>query len=801
MLRKLSILGVLVLGGLCVVAIVSAQDSPDASEPHRSLLGPLDKLRESFLGSNNAGRNKKSPAASQRGGKPLNGFGRGTRFLNKPTKNPYSIHPNSPPVSRPTIVRGQPNRPSYGRPTPVTAPAERQRPSGAVGRSVLTKSSPRTPTSAASKKPLSQATSGSFSAGSSLSDRLRAVRSGAATHRRPATTVSPSRSTAGSLGRSTTGSLGRSTTGSLGRSTTIAPPRRTAVPRGRSNTTVEKITPALSPRRVIGQSSTDGPAARVARAAKSTVPSTTKPASRTAATAGATLFSTQSPVIQVATSGPRKIVIGKQATYRVTVVNGGNQAADDVVVSMKLPSWAEVVSAKPSTGSTHIPRGDERSEAFAWRIPRLEARAKQRLLLHLIPRKSRAFPLSVQWTFTPKASQAIVEVLEPKLQMAIAGPDEVRYGSTEQYRLTVSNPGTGDAENVVIRMSTSGSGNAGVARHVIGTIGAGASKVLKLKLTATQAGTLLVKAQAAGDGGLSDEVTEKVLVRRAGLQIQASGPAVRYAGTPVLFQVKVTNPGNDVAENVKVEAMLPPGAKFISSAGGLLSAAGNKVNWSIANLQPGMERAFDVKCTLNTAGKNRLQVTASASRDLADSNTVAIQVEALADLKLEVADPQGPVPVGEEIEYEIRLRNRGTKRAEQIRMVVFFSAGVEAVKVTGGRHKIDVGQVTFDQISAVEANSELIFKITARASRPGNHGFRVEVEADDPETRLVAEETTRFYGQIWASPSQGIAGNPNHGNGANGGSANRTAPPTRVETADKRALPAGPTKNDEARYE
>ena len=76
--------------------------------------------------------------------------------------------------------------------------------------------------------------------------------------------------------------------------------------------------------------------------------------------------------------------------------------------------------------------------------------AKKRCRLRLVPRKGRPFDLNVQWTFSPIASQTMVDVQEPKLVMNIAGPDEVLFGQSKLYRLTLSNPGTGKAENVAI---------------------------------------------------------------------------------------------------------------------------------------------------------------------------------------------------------------------------------------------------------------------------------------------------------------------------------------------------------------
>jgi hypothetical protein len=37
-------------------------------------------------------------------------------------------------------------------------------------------------------------------------------------------------------------------------------------------------------------------------------------------------------------------------------------------------------------------------------------------------------------------------------------------------------------------------------------------------------------------------------------------------------------------------------------------------------------------------------------------------------------------------------------------------------------------------------------KIVARADKSGNHRFRAVLKCDDPETELVAEDTTQFFG-------------------------------------------------------
>src|SRR5262249_43695211 len=153
---------------------------------------------------------------------------------------------------------------------------------------------------------------------------------------------------------------------------------------------------------------------------------------------------------------------------------------------------------------------------------RLEARSKEQLVIRLVPRESRPFDLAVQWTCSPVVSQALVEVKEPKLSLALDGPSEVMYGQTKVYRLTLTNPGTGDAENVVLLLAPVDGGPGAPTRHDVGLIRAGETKPIEVELAARQAGTLSVKALAVAEGNLRAEAAQDILVRRAGLKTAVS---------------------------------------------------------------------------------------------------------------------------------------------------------------------------------------------------------------------------------------------------------------------------------------
>jgi hypothetical protein len=203
--------------------------------------------------------------------------------------------------------------------------------------------------------------------------------------------------------------------------------------------------------------------------------------------------------------------------------------------------------------------------------------------------------------------------------------------------------------------------------------------------------------------------------------------------------------------------MLPPDAKYLaSSAGGEYDAQQGKVTWTVGSLAAGAERSLELKCSLSTPGENRMQFVTSAGDNLSASAASTTQVEALADLKIEIRDPQGPVAVGTDAVYELVIHNRGSAPAHDVDLVAFFSEGLEASAVEGGGHEITTGQVTFTPLATVGAGDTVIYKVRAKADREGHHVFRCELFCESLHTKLAAEEATFFYGDA-AAPAASAA--------------------------------------------
>ncbi|MDP6554118.1 MAG: CARDB domain-containing protein [Pirellulaceae bacterium] len=460
-------------------------------------------------------------------------------------------------------------------------------------------------------------------------------------------------------------------------------------------------------------------------------------------------LSSSGPALRIDTVGPRSILIGKEASYTLTLSNLGSLAAKDVFVRVELPEWVDVIATDASAGIAQPQNDESNGQRLIWNVSQLSAEGQETLRLSVIPTKDRNFGLAIDWTVRPETSLAQIVVQRPQLELSVFGPKDILYGETAVYTIQLTNPGTGDADDVSVDFSY-GAQNLPTKR--VGTLAAGAQTEISVELTSRQAGTLPVSAIAIGGNGLRAEASEEVLVRRANLELTVAGSQRKFAGGVGTYEIRVRNTGNATASGVLAKVLLPDGAKFI--AGGDLTPANQGMVKRVGPLAPGAERVFAVQCQLTAPGDNRLEVHAESESELAASASFVTRVDALADLKLQVNDPQGPTAVGTKANYEITIENRGTKAAEDIKVVAQFSDGVEPVRAQGAVAEIVPGQVLFQTIPRIGPGDQIKLTIVAVADRAGNHRFRVETTSTEPETRLVAEESTHFFGDDVAEPQR-----------------------------------------------
>ena len=447
------------------------------------------------------------------------------------------------------------------------------------------------------------------------------------------------------------------------------------------------------------------------------------------------------PAIEVETYGPSTIGINKPATYRIVVKNNSIIEADRILVGINLPQWVDIENVNMTTGGKEITDGNNQAR-LVWSIDKVPGNASQTITVTAVPRKAEMFDVGVEWTLVPRVGRANITVTEPKLEMTISGPPEVLYGETAIYHVTVRNPGTGAAENVIVMLPEALGGE----RATLGNIEAGKEKNFQVELLARTAGDLNLVATAAAEQELKTSAERALIVRRASLDVSLEGPGLKYAGSGAQYKVLITNNGDATAQDIVTAVALPQGVKYIGGIESVKIIEGG-LRWQVGNLEPGQTRTYKVNCQLNTSGDLQLEVGARGKGDLAASSACLTSVETVADLVLTVADPKGPLPTGEMVPYEIKVQNRGSKSAKGVNLVMQFSEGIEPIKAEGLEYKIVPGQVLFSPITQIDPGQEMSFKITAEAMKGGTHIFRAQLTCQDSDAREIAEGTTRFFGE------------------------------------------------------
>lgn len=462
------------------------------------------------------------------------------------------------------------------------------------------------------------------------------------------------------------------------------------------------------------------------------------------------------PAIEIEAFGPRTVGIYKASKYKIVARNLGSQDAEKMTVNIAVPQWIQVENLNASIGRKEL-SNDQTNNKIQWTIDRLVAGAEQTLILDMTAIKADRFALQLDCSLQPQVGVAHVDVTEPRLEMKIAGPNEVLFGETATYNVVVRNPGTGTAENVTVMLPEALGGE----RATLGDIEPGKERKFAVELLARTAGRLDLATTAAASANLQTADTISIMVRRPALQVAMAAPEMVFSGSVAQVDLQISNTGDAMAREIVAAIALPAGVKYLS---GIEAAEvrDETIRWNIGNLDVGEVKKFTAYCELVADGTIKLELAARGAGDIGAATQSATLVETVPDMILSVDEPAGPLPTGKNIEYVIRVKNRGSKAAKQLNLVMLFGQGVDPVSATGLNYNLaEDGQVIFNPIEAIAPGEELSIKVSAQAHQPGTHLFRIHLESVDKDTRKVFEGTTKFYGSEIkrASTAAGSDGN------------------------------------------
>lgn len=451
----------------------------------------------------------------------------------------------------------------------------------------------------------------------------------------------------------------------------------------------------------------------------------------------------EEPAVSLEWVGPTTLKVGAPAEYSVVARNMCAIPLHKVIVQVRVPAGAKVAGTEPKAHGTEA--------ALMWDLGTLNPRQEAAVKVRLVP-PARGEMLCQAWVTFTGSSALKVQVREPKLAVAVQAPPTATVGDPVTVVAAVSNPGdhAADGVKVAIALGAGLEGPHGAKELVeVGTLAAGETREVKVACVARAAGAHTCDVTAEGDAGLKAAGAATVTVAQPKLQLQVTGPKLRYLDRKAVYAVTVSNPGDAAATDVVVREVVPTGFKFVGAdGGGKYDPASKTIQWAVGQVAPGGSKALKCELVASGIGDFTHAVAATGARGVKAEKAVATKVEGLSALGMEVADSDDPVEVGSDTTYEVRVTNTGSKDETDVKVVCTIPTQMAFKAADGpGRFEVKGAEVVFDPVKRLPARGDVIYKVTVTAKAKGDARFKATLTAGDLTEPVIRQESTRVYSE------------------------------------------------------
>lgn len=525
-----------------------------------------------------------------------------------------------------------------------------------------------------------------------------------------------------------------------------APPAKPTVRAGRRNESFENVDPQdllddsanspsddaihVEPLDRPGTAATDDPPAIRPTQPRANV-------SKPAATAKSRVI-TAVPTLQVETATPAEPLVGKPAKVTITLKNLGQAAADNVQVRTTVPAETELVKTQPN------PQANSNGELL-FDLGTLSSQASRQIELQLTPRRRGQIELPAIATFSV-SSRAALHVRRPNLEMSCVAPPTAQFGETVTFELELINTGDGACHEIVVTPQVDPA--AAIAGRSdrpleIGSLGPGQKKTVPVAVRAVALGDLEAAFTATDAGGGEVSASAIVQVQRAVIEATVHGPNVISLKGEGVFELLLVNPGDAPAKNIEAICTLPAGLKVtLLERDVQFDGRKRTLTWRVPSLDGGDSISLAFKAQATTDGDLTTTLAARADGELAADSQHVTTVISRPDLRVQVVPRNGPLDVNAAARFEISVQNAGTKTAEDVRLRVALSEGLDPV--ASDDYADDGGELVFPALTLAAGESQkLEFQAVGREA--GDQIVRVILESGSATRPLAVESSAFFY--------------------------------------------------------
>ncbi|QGJ70025.1 60 kDa outer membrane protein [Planctomycetales bacterium 10988] len=451
----------------------------------------------------------------------------------------------------------------------------------------------------------------------------------------------------------------------------------------------------------------------------------------------------QTPSVTVEKRAPKEMQVGRAAVIELVVRNMGTSAVHQVLLHDEIPRGSQLRRTKPQ--AHRDPQG-----RLLWKLGTMHPNDEAIIEVEVVPLEEGELGSVATVSYATEVTSRSL-VTQPRLEVHVVAQKQVMIQEEVELIITLSNPGTGVAENVVIQeqIPEGLSHPAGESlEYQVGDLAPQETREIRLQLTAIKPGMITNTLVALGEGPLqSQPVDTQIEVISPLLKLRTDGPKRRFLDREASYVFEVSNPGTANAEQVQLVATLPTGLKFLEAdQAGRYDAQTRQVYWLIDSLPPQEKGVVQLMALAVEEGSQRMKVEASSRRGLSALEEPVTDVEGIAAVVYQVMDVEDPIETGEETVYEIRVENQGSKAARNVQISVLLPEAMSYVSAEGQhRHRVQGNQVIFEPFPQLNPKAETTYQVRAKGIAPGDLRCRVQLVSDEMSAPVFKEESTRVY--------------------------------------------------------
>ncbi len=450
----------------------------------------------------------------------------------------------------------------------------------------------------------------------------------------------------------------------------------------------------------------------------------------------------QTPQLTIQKFPPEEVQVGREATFRVKVTNSGQTAAHGVRVHDEVPRGTRLVATDP-------PSSRDAQGKLVWELETLQPGEEASVEMRLMPEEEGEIGSVATVSFAADASARVVAT-KPELTVRTSAPDQVMIGEEFEMTITLSNPGSGIAYDVVLEEHVP-PGLQHVAgeelEYAVGDLKPNETRELDLTLVAERPGMVTNLLRARAEANLNVENRLEIDVISPQLDVALDGPKHRYLERQATYELSISNVGTAPARNVELVAHLPAGLDYVAANNkGEYEAATRTVHWMLEELpvkKPGSVRLTTMPVEM---GEQNLRFVCTGEPGLAVEGEQPVVVEGIAAILFQVVDVEDPIEVGGETTYEIRVVNQGSKAATNVWLEATMPPGMRAVAAEGpASYRIDGNRVYFEGLPRLAPKADTTYRVRVQGLQPGDQRLSVKLQTAEMDTPVTKEESTRVY--------------------------------------------------------